>query len=205
MNKKNLPKIADRGSTSESTTVASSAKNYHVVRFADIMLMYAECCIHEGDLETAREMINTVRARAAKSSLMANDFVATYAKSDVAVPTDYTMDDKVDGKTIKGTVANYRIGLYNTPFASAAEATTALQREMRAEFGMEGHRWFDLARWGIVADVLNAYREFEGKFFSNKFDATYNANWVTFPIPLNEIQTAESRFEQNVNWGGKGK
>ncbi|MGP1435669.1 MAG: RagB/SusD family nutrient uptake outer membrane protein [Phocaeicola sp.] len=205
MNKKNLPKIADRGSTSVSTTVASSAKNYHVIRFADIMLMYAECCIHEGDLETAREMINTVRARAANSSLIANDFVATYAKSGVDVPTDYTMDDKADGKIIKGTVANYRIGLYKTPFANAAEATTALQREMRAEFGMEGHRWFDLARWGIVADVLNAYRGFEGKFFPGKFSAAYNANWVTFPIPLNEIQTSEGRFVQNVNWGGEGK
>ena len=71
---------------------------------------------------------------------------------------------------------------------------------MRAEFGMEGHRWFDIARWGIVADRLNAYRAYEGQFFPGKFGNVYNVNWVTFPIPQNEIQTAMGRFVQNENW-----
>ena len=85
-------------------------------------------------------------------------------------------------------------------FANATEAHTALEREMRAEFGMEGHRWFDIARWGTVANVLNAYRAYEGTYFPGKFGNVYNENWVTFPIPVTELQTAMGRFVQNENW-----
>ena len=105
----------------------------------------------------------------------------------------------MNGKTVSGAAGNYRIGLY-TSFADATEATTALKREMRAEFGMEGHRWFDIARWGEAAKVLNAYREYEGQFFPGKFGNVYNENWVTFPIPVTTIQAAMGRIVQTENW-----
>ena len=187
MNIKNIARNADRGSTAVATAVGSSAKNYHVIRFADILLMRAECAIEEGDLETARTLINRVRARAA------NGFVENEAAGKV-------LEDLVNNKTVSGAAATYRIGLYTSPFSSKDEATTALKREMRAEFGMEGHRWFDIARWGEAGRVLNAYREYEGQFFPGKFGNAYNDNWVTFPIPQTEIQTAMGRIVQNENW-----
>ena len=186
MNKKYVAWKAQRGSTSVATAAMSTAANYHVIRFADILLMRAECAIQEGDLGTALNLINQVRARAA------NDYVQNPGAG-------YTLDDKVNGTTGVDAAANYRIGLY-TSFASADEARTALQREMRAEFGMEGHRWFDIARWGTVANVLNAYRAYEGQYFPGKFGNVYNENWVTFPIPVTELQTAMGRFVQNENW-----
>jgi hypothetical protein len=186
VNKKYQHRQADRGSTAVATAVGSNAANYHVIRFADILLMRAECAIHESDLSTALTLINKVRARAA------NGFVENAAAGK-------TLDDKVNGKTVPGAAGNYRIGLY-TSFGSVAEATTALKREMRAEFGMEGHRWFDIARWGEAAKVLNDYRAYEGQFFPGKFGNVYNENWVTFPIPITEIQTAMGRFVQNENW-----
>ena len=36
--------------------------------------------------------------------------------------------------------------------------------------------------------------------FKTKYINGYTANMVTFPIPQSEIQTAEGRFVQNVNW-----
>lgn len=33
-----------------------------------------------------------------------------------------------------------------------------LRHERRVELAMEGHRWFDLCRWGIAAETMNAYR-----------------------------------------------
>ncbi len=186
MNIKYQHRKADRGSTAVATAVSSNAANYHVIRFADILLMRAECAIQEGDLATALNLINRVRARAANS----------YITNEAA---GKTFTDLVNGETKSGAAATYKIGLY-TNFASADEAKTALEREMRAEFGMEGHRWFDIARWGIVADRLNAYRAYEGQFFPGKFGNVYNVNWVTFPIPQNEIQTAMGRFVQNENW-----
>ena len=186
MNIKYQHRKADRGGTAVATAIGSNAANYHVIRFADILLMRAECAIQEGDLSTALTLINQVRARAA------NDFVENAAAGKV-------LEDKVNGKTVTGAAAHYKIGLY-TGFANATEATTALKREMRAEFGMEGHRWFDIARWGEAAAVLNAYRAYEGKYFPGKFGNEYNVNWVTYPIPFSTIQTAMGRIVQNENW-----
>lgn len=188
MNKKPQPLKSEMGSSSVGTVSVSSAKNYHIMRFADVMLLYAECCIHDGDLETAREMINQIRTRAANS----------YVAADATTVGSYSLEDKVNGTTVPSTAANYRIGLYTKPFASVEEATTALKRERRAELGMEGHRWFDLARWGEVGKVLNDFVSFENKYL-NKYSG-YDSNWVMFPIPSSEIQTAEGRIVQNASW-----
>ena len=186
LNKKYQHAKAARGSTAVATAVGSNAANYHVIRFADILLMRAEVAIHENDLAKAQELINQVRERAGKSFVKNPD-----ANKTMTV---------VGGATTTGAAGTYKIGKYTTPFASQAEAWTALKREMRAEFGMEGHRWFDIARWGEAAKVLNDYRDFEGKFFPGKFGNVYNENWVTFPIPVTTIQAAMGRIVQTENW-----
>ena len=172
-----------------TTHPTSTAVNYHIIRFADILLWRAEIAVNEGDLATALKYINQVRARAAKF------YVA--AESGITKGT-YVMDDKVNGTTGVDAAANYRIGLYPS-FASAAEAREALEREMRIEFGMEGRRWFDIARWGKVADVLNTYAASESRYLG-KFVNTYSSSWVNFPIPSSEINTAMGRFVQTANW-----
>ena len=171
-----------------TTHPTSTAINYHIIRFADILLWRAEIAVNEGDLATALKYINQVRARAAKF------YVA--AESGITNGT-YVMDDKVNGTTGVDAAANYRIGLYPS-FASAAEAREALEREMRIEFGMEGRRWFDIARWGKVADVLNTYAASESRYLG-KFVNTYSSSWVNFPIPSSEINTAMGRFVQTAN------
>jgi len=186
VNKKYQHAKAARGSTAVATAVGSNAANYHVIRFADILLMRAECAIVENDLSTALTLINKVRARAA------NSFVENAAAGK-------TMVDLVNNKTVGGAAGNYKIGIYSG-FSSQTEAWTALKREMRAEFGMEGHRWFDIARWGEAAKVLNDYRAYEGQFFPGKFGNVYNENWVTFPIPVTTIQAGMGRIVQTENW-----
>lgn len=67
-----------------------------------------------------------------------------------------------------------------TPIAdglSAADLTQALRRERRVEFPFEGHRLFDLVRWGIATETFAA----QGKSFSM---AGGNA---IFPLPQSEI------------------
>ena len=40
LNKKNMPKKADKGSLSITTNTGSSAKNFHLIRYADVLLWY---------------------------------------------------------------------------------------------------------------------------------------------------------------------
>ena len=123
--KKNAYYKAQAGKLTDGTNWATglTAINYKIMRFADILLMAAECEVEAGTLEKAREYINLIRARAAKP--------ATWVQT---------------------TAAKYVIGLYATPFADQATARAAVRMERKLELGMEGHRFFDLVRWG-VADV----------------------------------------------------
>ncbi|MCR4765971.1 MAG: RagB/SusD family nutrient uptake outer membrane protein [Bacteroidaceae bacterium] len=192
LSKKAQSRRSERGTYSLTNYPISSTANFHYMRLADVYLMYAECCIHDGDYTTAMEYINKVRARAANGYVAAEDGITTKA---------YTLEDKVNGQTITGTAANYRIGLYKS--LDASNAMTALKRERRAEFGMEGARWYDLARWGNIADELNAFIKFEMSSTGgqkSKYVFGYDNKMVTFPIPESEIQTAEGRFVQNENW-----
>ena len=107
------------------------------MRFADVLLMAADAEIEEGSVDIARTYINLVRARAAK-----------FAPSNTA---PYYQDASAS------TYANYNVGQYTTPFADKAAAMKALRFERKLELGMEGHRFFDLVRWGIAATELNAY------------------------------------------------
>ena len=38
-----------------------------------------------------------------------------------------------------------------------AYARKAVRFERRLELGMEGHRLFDIRRWGVAESVMNAY------------------------------------------------
>ena len=143
-----------------SWTPGYTAVNYNIIRFADVLLMAAEAEIEEGTLDKALEYINRVRVRADSSRLRDDD----------------------------GDVANYVISVYD-PFGSQEEARTAVRFERKLELSGEGHRFYDLVRWGIAANVLNAYLDHEDEFLTSPFSG---ADFVTnrselLPIPQDEI------------------
>ncbi|MCX6218186.1 RagB/SusD family nutrient uptake outer membrane protein [Spirosoma sp.] len=131
---------SDRGSLQDNSswTPGYTALNFPIIRYADVLLMAAEAEIEAGSLAKARDYVNMVRKRAANP----DGFV----------------------KRANGTpAANYVISEYPASvFASKTSATTALRFERRLELGDEGHRFFDLVRWGVAAPVLNAYLQYEG-------------------------------------------
>ncbi|MCY7351708.1 MAG: RagB/SusD family nutrient uptake outer membrane protein, partial [Cytophagaceae bacterium] len=120
-----------------SWTPGYTALNFPIMRYADVLLMAAECEIEVGSLTKALDYTNLVRKRAANPA----SFVTR-----AGAPA-----------------ANYKIVEYPaSTFASKASATTALRFERRLELGDEGHRFFDLVRWGVAAPVINAYLAYEG-------------------------------------------
>ena len=190
MNKKGHSWKAERDAHSSMTNPTGTQINYHIIRYADILLMRAECHYQAGEYTKVIDIVNQIRTRAGK------DFV----KADDTTVGSYSMENKVDGTVTAGAAANYRIGTYPASYANATQAWEALEREIRLEFGMEGHRWFDIARWGKAADVLNAYAQAEANFGIGKFVNTYSPSWVNFPIPQAEVQTAQGRFVQTAAW-----
>ena len=147
--------------------------NYHIMRYADVLLMAAEAAVESGDEEKARGYVNKVRQRALNST------------------------------TIKATdgsdAANYDIGLYNSSWVGAQSAArTAVRTERRLEFGMEGHRSFDLRRWGVAETVMNNYITRESQTITSFAKGqTYQGKHNMFPIPLSAIDGSGGVISQN--------
>ena len=144
-------------------TGRNNSNNYRMIRLAHVLLWRAEVAVEENDLETARTLINQVRTRAANP--------AGFVKMPDGTPA-----------------ANYVINTYLTPFADQESARKAVRFETRLEFGMEGHRFFDLVRWGIADQVLNSYVAKEKTRRTYLNGATFKKGINEYyPIPLAEI------------------
>ncbi|NNF18154.1 MAG: RagB/SusD family nutrient uptake outer membrane protein [Flavobacteriaceae bacterium] len=152
-----------------------SANNYRIMRYDMILLWLAEAEVELGNLERARELVNIIRSRAANPV----GFVPKATQG--ADRNDYTI---VEGEA----AANYDIATYDTPWTDQDMARKAVRFESRLEFAMEGHRFFDLQRWGVSAEVLNAYlaSEAEHRTYLEGKSFTPNKNEY-YPIPIEAI------------------
>ena len=97
-------------------------RHFYVIRYADVLLWRAEAAIELADYETGRQLINQVRRRA--------------------------RDSKKNQKAGHSSV--YKIAEYTTLFDCYECAIDALKDERRLELALEGHRYFDLLRWGGI-------------------------------------------------------
>lgn len=145
-----------------SWTPGYTSLNFPLMRFADVLLMAAEAEAQVGDLELARTYLNLVRERAANSFLLNED----------------------------GTpAANYVISLYEAPFASPEMALQAIRFERKLELALEGHRFYDLLRYGVVADAINDYIDYEEERLPVQLGgAEFTPNQDEYlPIPQTQI------------------
>lgn len=152
-----------------------SANNYRIMRLSMIYLWLAEAEVELGNLERARELVNLIRARAANPAGF--------------VPLATQGTDRNDFTIVDGTpAANYDISTYDDPWTDPALARKAVRFETRLEFALEGHRFFDLQRWGIAADVLNEYiaSESQLRIYLQGRSFVEGKNEF-FPIPIEAI------------------
>ena len=159
--------FANSGDNAGAESPRANANNYRAIRFADILLMRAEVAVEENDLATALTIVNQIRTRAATEVVKNADGTAA---------------------------ANYLVKPY-TSFANQEYARKAVRFERRVELAMEGHRHFDLVRWGNADVVLNAY------IAKEKLKRTYlnGAVFVKgkseyFPIPQAQIDIMGSNI-----------
>ncbi len=143
-----------------SWTRGFTALNFPVMRFADVLLMAAEAHLEKAGPDLTKAK-DYINLVRARAALPVNNITA-------AVKT--------------------KVGTY-TALATQAEARTALRMERKLELSQEGHRFFDLVRWGIAADEINKYLAFESALLKSRFGGvkfTANKNEY-FPIPQTQI------------------
>ncbi len=78
----------------------------------------------------------------------------------------------------------------------------AIRHERRVELGMEGHRWFDLCRWGIAYEVMDkdngSYGSAETDEARAEMASFVKGKHELFPIPAEEINL--NPMEQNPGY-----
>lgn len=149
----------------------ASALGFNLIRYADILLLRAEAMVETGDLGGARELVNQVRRKAARS-----------------LNPSYTPVDADPNQ------ANYLVNEYPATGWNADYARKAVRMERRLELAMEGHRWFDLVRWGEVVPVMNEYYRTEAKLRPYYEGASLSQDEVLFPIPLGEVEKDQDLY-----------
>ena len=142
-----------------------SPKNNIQIRYADVLLMYAEACCESGDLPSAKSALKEVRDRAGLSQF------------------PYTA--VIQGQTVT----------FND---NQEDLRKAIRHERRVELAMEGHRWFDLTRWGIAKETMDTYMAGETEEAKELYGTFQKGKHELFPIPSKEIDL--SGIEQNPNW-----
>jgi len=145
--------------------------NNVIMRLADIYLLYAEACLKCNDSATAKEYLEKIRSRARGTNSILPEFPG------------YSVPD-------------YRIGyalhkLEDTP----ADLEMALRHERRVELAMEGHRWFDICRWGIAKQIMDAYKASETEEARGHMSTFVEGKHEWFPIPHEEVLL--SKLTQN--------
>lgn len=143
--------------------------NFNIIRYAQVLLWAAECEVEVGEPEKARAYVNQIRARARDGYYVRLGEDAPFGDGEPA--------------------ANYKIDEYKDSWAGKDKdwLRKRVRFEERLELALEGHFFFDLVRWDIAEEYINAYIERERKHIAYLDEAVFDKNHRYYAIPLIEI------------------
>ena len=153
-----------------------NSTNVDIIRYDDVLLMKAEALIELGRHQEALPLINMIRTRAKNST-------GRLKLSNGSFASNYRIDNYIDGVNCTWT---------------QSFAREALRWERRLEFAMESPRFFDVVRWGIAAESLNAFLNVEKVRHSFLQGANFTKGRDEYlPIPQPQIDLTEGLYIQN--------
>ncbi|MCO6491561.1 MAG: RagB/SusD family nutrient uptake outer membrane protein [Phaeodactylibacter sp.] len=155
----------------------SISRNTDQIRYGDLLLMKAEALIELNRLGEALLIINAIRERAG---------------SDASTSRLVFADGSATGK--------WNIGTYAS-LGDQENARKILRWERRLELAFEAKRFFDLVRWGIAAETLNAYFATEKLRRDYLIDARFTAGRDEYlAIPQQQITISRGLYKQNPGY-----
>ncbi|WP_114749681.1 RagB/SusD family nutrient uptake outer membrane protein [Pleomorphovibrio marinus] len=150
---------------------ANDGENFRVMRYAEILLIYAEAANELGQSGEALEKLNLVRERARNSSR--TDRYRTFINFELAEPENVLPEITETGQT---------------------ELREIIWQERRVELALEGDRFYDLVRQGRAGDVL---RSFSQQYNADKGSNFQDGIHERFPVPQDEIDRTNGLIIQN--------
>lgn len=159
----------NNGVTVDQVTWYNSA-NYTLVRYAEVLLWYAEVMNELGDQGTAASYVNMVRAR-----------------------TGTTTDPNTINKNNIKKLAPISSSL------SYEDMFWAIVHERRVEFSFEGKFGWDLRRWGVAKQYLTDSKRWQNQVTPGYFKYKDGKDEI-FPIPQVEIDRSDGLLKQNAGY-----
>lgn len=186
-----------------------SGINDRLIRYSDILLMYAECCLEaDNDEVKAKKYIQMVRDRANNNTEAYNTTQADAGKSYLKGGTLPTVDDLLRQPPVVGEVKNSN----GDVICKGMELNTVrriLKHEYSVELYWEGWRFFNLMRWynnpndpdqSIMLDNLknkNALQVEQTNLTGTQvFDYSRH---LRLPIPSTELSTNTNMHGNSAN------
>lgn len=149
--------------------------NHRILRYADVLLMYAEACCESGLDADARIALNEVRARVGLP-----DVTASGAALREAIRSERRLELACEHQRL------YDIRRWTAPDG---------RKVIENLFGPDGS--FVKYNLGPDADMYEAYNQKESSSKGQRFQAPRD---LLFPIPLYEIQNSNGVVSQNPGW-----
>ncbi len=205
-----------------------------MIRFADVLLMAAEAEVELNNLDAARQLVNRVRSRVTDSDgWTTNDLNQAYAAAVVDSEPAMLNSGASPGQWVVRTdlgstfvllngdptnlsnwqeytdpASNYVVDVYpagHVAFQTQAAAREAVHFERKIELAMEGHRFFDLVRWGEANEKLNAFFDYESTLIPTIGVGSFTTGKNEYyPIPQNQIDLStvngEPTLQQNPGY-----
>ena len=180
----------DSGHLATTYPWGNSGLNYQIIRYASVLLWRAEALVELGQQDEARDLINQIRRRAKNSP-----YVTAWADK-VKFPQAVDID---------GYAAKYEIEEYPAAGWTQDYARKAVRFETRLELALEGERFFDLVRWGVMAETMNRFVDIEKSKRVYYDGVSFKAGRDEyFPIPVTQYNLTGGTYVQNPGYAAFG-